>query len=91
MAGPQSLHSRSSVQRACVGGTEHYVKGGDIVRQGGRRARHSRDREDFGLFWVYEPAADCDPWTFDANGKIVRQDRFWKIREGDEFGSLRRS
>jgi ketosteroid isomerase-like protein len=23
----------------------------------------------------------CDLWTFDENGKIVRKDSFWKIRE----------
>jgi hypothetical protein len=23
----------------------------------------------------------CDIWTFDADGKIVRKDSFWKIRE----------
>jgi hypothetical protein len=23
----------------------------------------------------------CDLWTFDENGKIVRKDSFWKIRD----------
>jgi hypothetical protein len=23
----------------------------------------------------------CDLWAFDAEGKIVRKDSFWKIRE----------
>lgn len=24
----------------------------------------------------------CDLWTFDADGRIVRKDSFWKLREG---------
>ena len=50
----------------------------------GKEARGEGCRNRLGV-----PTADgehidvrgCDLWAFDAEGKIVRKDSFWKIRE----------